>query len=198
MTFFANQRAFEERKSRLSALGCDLATPAALVDRQGNVLAYARSGGMISPQRFEVHPGARLFRFGQTSESNKKIAEGGWWIEKSEFEKLRRFAASNEISIGMAMRLLCLVPPEWSDASVLIKAYVSRSVVAWRGLGNSVVTPIRGGGGTVRMPHHNEIEARRLHQLFIPGLGELPEPALTIEQVYRLSAIESARGFLYL
>jgi hypothetical protein len=198
MTIFANQKAFEERKSHLLAQGHSLSQTTAIVDLQGNVLAHARSGGMIGPKRFEIHLGVRLFRFGQRSASNKKIVEGGWWIEKTEFEKLRRFAASNEISIGMAMRLLCLVPPEWSDASVLIKAYVSRSVLAWRGLGNSVVTPMGGGGGMVRMPHHNEIEARRLYQLFIPGLSELPEPALTIEQEYPLSAAESARGFLYL
>lgn len=70
------------------------------------------------------------------------------------------------------MRLLCLVPPEWSDATVLVRARVTQALLAWRGLGNSVVTPMKGGKGMVKLPHQNDISSRRLHQLYIPGLAD--------------------------
>jgi hypothetical protein len=45
----------------------------------------------------------------------------------------------------------------------------------------------------------NEISARRLHQLFVPGLAALPriKPGLRVEQEYPLDARESLRGFVY-
>ena len=200
MTIFANSAAFDERKSRMLATGTDVSGATAIVDLQGNVLAYARSGGMINPMRFELYPNSTLYRFGGNSRSPQEVAKGAWWIEKREFQQLLRFANTYSIFVGMAMRLLCLVPPEWSDASLLIRARVVRSLLAWRGLGNSVVTPMRAGSGVVKMPHQNDIAARRLHQLFIPGLNDLSayDPAISIENVYYLNPRESTQGFLYL
>jgi len=184
----------------MSALGIGISSASAIVDLHGNVLARARSGGMINPARFQLDPHSILFRFGGGSRSPREVAKGSWWIEKHEFEKLVRFGDANGISVGMAMRLLCLVPPEWNDASLLIRGRVVHRLLAWRGLGNSVVTPLKGGHGTVNMPHHNEIEARRLHQLFIPGLSELKvvEHPISIENFYPIDPKVSAQGFLYL
>ena len=72
-------------------------------------------------------------------------------------------------------------------------------LLAWRGLAMSVVTPARGGGPHVKLPHQNDIAARRLHQLYIPGLGEPSAGgALHVEQSYPLDQQASQRGFLYL
>ena len=201
MTIFANSAAFDERKSRMSATGIDLSAARAIVDLHGNVLAHARTGGMINPRRFELEPSTTLYRFGGgSSTSPREVAKGCWWIERPEFEQLLRFANTHGISIGMAMRLLCLVPPEWSDASRLIRARVVFSLLAWRGLGNSVVIPMAAGGGIVTMPHQNDSASRRLYQLFIPGLNvpKASEHPISIENVYYLDPMESARGFLYL
>ena len=155
---------------------------------------------MISPKRFELTPKSTIYRFGSARRTAQEVAKGGWWIERREFEQLLNFANTHGIFVGLAMRLLCLVPPEWSDASLLIRGRVVRSLVAWRGLANSVVTPMKSGSGCVRMPHQNEISARRIHQLFIPGLNDLKslEPAISVEQVFHLDPREGARGFLYL
>ena len=200
MTNFVNGAAFDAPSSRLLAMGADLSAARAIVDSRGNVLAHARTGGMINPRRFELNPSSTIYRFGSAGRSPQEVAKGGWWIERREFEQLLNFANTHGIFIGLAMRLLCLVPPEWSDASLLIRGRVVRSLVAWRGLANSVVTPMKGGSGSVRMPHQNEISARRLHQLFIPGLKELQplQPAISVEQVFHLDPSEGARGFLYL
>lgn len=200
MTSFANGAAFEDPKSRMRALGTDLSAARAIVDAQGSVLAYARTGGMLSPARFELSPPSTIYRFGGRGKSPQEVATGVWWIERREFEQLINFANTHGIFIGLAMRLLCLVPPEWSDASVLIRARVVRSLLAWRGYANTVVTPMRTGSGVVRMPHQNEISARRVHQLFIPGLDGLKsiEPAISVEQDFHLDPGESVRGFLYL
>lgn len=200
MTNFVNGAAFDAPASRMLALGADLSVARAIVDSRGNVLAHARTGGMIDPQRFELHPKSTIYRFGGAGRSPQEVAKGAWWIERREFEHVINFANTHGIFVGLAMRLLCLVPPEWSDASLLIRARVARSLVSWRGLANSVVTPMKGGSGFVRMPHQNEISARRIHQLFIPGLSDLNslEPPISVEQVFRLDPNEGARGFLYL
>lgn len=200
MTNFANAAAFEQPTSRMLALGTNLSPQRAIVDQHGKVLAYARTGGMMNPARHVLNPRTTVYRFGGAGRSPQDVAKGGWWLERREFEQLVNFANTHGIFIGMAMRMLCLVPPEWSDASVLIRGRVVRSVLAWRGLANTVVTPMKGGNGTVQMPHQNEISARRLHQLFIPGLAELKslEPAISVDHAFHLDPRESARGFLYL
>lgn len=199
MTRFFNGAAFNDPGSRMLAMGADTSVARAIVDQHGHVLAYAGTGGMIGPLRFELHPPSTIYRFGGGGKSPRDVATGGWWIESREFEKLINFANTHGIFIGLAMRLLCLVPPEWSDATVLVRARVARSLLAWRGLGNSVVIP-KAAGGAVRMPHQNEISARRVHQLFIPGLNDLHglDRPISIENVHHLNPGESTRGFLYL
>jgi hypothetical protein len=196
---FANRAAFENANSRLIAIGTDLSPARAIVDASGSVLAHARTGGMLDPQRYVLKSGSTVYRFGG-SKSPRDIGKGSWWVEGREFQSLVNFAISHDIYVGLAMRLLCLVPPEWSDATVLVRGRVVQDLLAWRGLGNSVVTPAQGGKSTVRLPHHNEIAARRLHQLFIPGLPDLDglEPAIAIEDVRHLDPRESTAGFLYL
>lgn len=200
MTDFANSAAFNDPRSRLLAMGGDISVSKAIVDPHGHVLAYARTGGMIAPQRFELSPRSTIYRFGDGRKSPRDVAKGAWWMERSEFERLINFANTHGIFIGLAMRLLCLVPPEWSDATVLVRARVARSLLAWRGLGNSVVIAKPAGDAVVRMPHQNDISARRVNQLFIPGLSDLkgPDPAISMENVFHLNPKESAQGFLYL
>jgi hypothetical protein len=194
---FRNQSAFDDPRSLQMARGVDLRPERAITDAHGHVLAYAQTGGMISPQRHEVQPGAKLFRFGNLEAGWARVAGGGWWIDDAGFARLFAFAQSHEMSIGMAMRLLCLVPPEWSKATLLVRARTTRPLLAWRGLGNSVVIA-QGGKTVVRMPHQNEIGERRLHQLFIPGLGEPGVDAIRVEQDYPLDEAAGKRGFLYL
>lgn len=200
MSMFANQAAFDRPESRAEASGVNLSPSQAIVDAQGQVLAHARTGGMINPQRHVLSSGTRLFRFGRSGLSPQAVARGGWWLEAREFERLVSFANAQGIYLGLAMRLLCLVPPEWSDATQLVRVRVARGLLAWRGLANTVVTPIAGGLGTLRLPHANEISERRLHQLYLPGLAGLSpiEPALSIERVFPLDPKTSVEGFLYL
>lgn len=201
MSMFANQAAFDRPESRAAAAGINLSPAQAIVDPHGRVVAHARTGGMIDSQRHTLWNGTRLFRFGRSSQTPREVARGGWWLEAREFERLISFANAHGIYLGLAMRLLCLVPPEWSDATQLVRTRVARSLLAWRGLADTVVTPMAGGLGTLRLPHQNEMSERRLHQLFIPGLAEQPppvEPAIAIERVFVLDPKTSVEGFLYL
>jgi hypothetical protein len=199
MAQYANQAAFEQARSRLQAIGTDLSPDKAIVDPHGQVLFHARTGGMLDPERHVVRSGSILYRFGG-SRSPKDVAKGGWWLGQREFQLLLNFAISHDIYVGLAMRLLCLVPPEWSDATTLVRGRADQDLLAWRGLANSVVTPMRGVPGQVRMPHQNDISARRVHQLFIPGLADLRgvEPAIAIEDARHLDPRESNLGFLYM
>jgi hypothetical protein len=200
MPTFVNQRAFDDPNSRRRALGMDLNPKNAIVDARGNVLAYAQTGGMIGPSRWALAPGAKIYRFGGAGRTPLQVAAGAWWLEHDQFEKLLSFAQTHDLQVGLAARLLCLVPPEWSDMSLLVRARVARDLLAWRGLANSVVTPAKTGGPMVRLPHQNEIAARRLAQVFVPGLDEPGAlgAAIQIGNDYPLDAAESRRGFLYL
>lgn len=198
MPAFANAAAFDAPASRMQALGIDFSPARAIVDGHGRVVAHAMTGGMMSPARHALLPGATIYRFGGRR-APADVAKGAWWLEKLEFEQVVNFANAHRIFVGLAMRLLCLVPPEWSDASILVRARVAQPLLAWRGLANTVVTPAKDGGAAVRMPHQNEIAARRVHQLCIPGLNERASvvPPISVEHVFHLDAAESARGFLY-
>jgi hypothetical protein len=197
---FANQAAFDAPESKARASGVDLNPNRAIVDSRGQVLAYAQTGGMLSPQRCQLDRGVIIFRFGGAGRSARDVAGGAWWVQRAEFEKLLSFAQIHDLSIGVAVRILCLVPPEWSDIGLLVRARVVKDLLAWRGLANTVVIPAKAGTPRVRLPHQNEIAARRLHQLFIPGLdapGMLAQ-AIQLENEYQLDAAAGVRGFLYL
>ena len=77
MSLFANQNAFDRPESRAAAAGINLSPARAIVDAQGRVLAHARTGGMISPQRHVLWSGTRLFRFGRSGQAPREVARGG-------------------------------------------------------------------------------------------------------------------------
>jgi len=195
---FANQAEFDQPSSRMMAMGMDLRPERAIVDEKGAVLVHAQTGGMLNPARHMLNAGVAIFRFGAGSAPPARVAGGAWWIERPEFEKLLAFGNTHGIAVPVATRLLALVPPEWSDMGLLVRARVRRPLLAWRGLGNSVVVPKTDGLGNVNLPHANEIAARRLHQLFIPGLSRPGIDALTIEGTWKFTPEEAKRGWLYL
>jgi len=202
---FANAAQFAGSRPFETASG---ASPnSAIVDPQGRVIGHVMTGGIIAPKRYELAAGTVLFRFGAHDAAPMDIAPGGWWLDKLSFEKLLSFANAHEISLGMAARILCLVPPEWSDLGTLVRASTRRPLLAYRGLGNSVVVPMKDGLGTVRLPHQNDIAARRLHQLYIPGLAamdpisgrtQLRADIITVERSWSMDTKAAVRGFLYL
>jgi len=200
MPVFINRAAFNDIASWQKALGVDLNAQKAIVDPNGRVLAYAQTGGMIAPQRYELTPGTKIFRFGVIERGALGVAAGPWWVERAELDQLIRFAETWDLTLGAAVRYLCLVPPEWSDITLLVRVRVERPLLAWRGLANSVVTPAAGGGPPVRLPHQNDVAARRVYQLFVPGLDApgITQTAIAIENDYPLDRGDSRRGFLYL
>ena len=203
---FANQAAFNNPQSRMQALGMDTRAEKAIVNAQGQPMIYAQTGGMIHPTRYEIAQGSGLYRFGASHVSTERLVTGGWWMDKPCFEKLCRFAQLNNTSVAMAARLYCCVPPEWSDMGQLVRARAVEPLLAYRGLGNDVDIPHPDGKARVRMTAHNNIAARRLHQLFIPGLWEIakqtPERripgALQPVRVFKIRKEDAAKGWLYL
>ena len=197
---FINQQDFDDPQMWLRAEGADLSEERAVVSTNGTVLFYARTGGMLRPRRRELSEGTVLFRLGGSDATVEALMAGSWWVERAEFGKLLAFARSHDLGIGMAMRVLCLVPPQWSDMGRLIRVTVARPLLAMRGLGESVRTPAGDPHGDVRMEHRNDNPARRLHQLFIPGLRRagLARRALRYGQVFDLDPAEGTRGWLYL
>jgi hypothetical protein len=200
---FANADQFRGPEPFEAASGVN----SAIIDPHGHVIAHVMTGGMIAPKKCELASWTVLFRFGASAASPFDVAQGRWWLEKSSFEKLLSFANVHEISVGMAARVLCLVPPEWSDLGTLVRAVTRRPLLAYRGLGNSVVVPKKDRFGAVRLPHQNDIAARRLYQVFIPGLADknpvsgrraLRTEIISIERSWTMDKKASVAGFLYL
>ncbi len=198
MTAFANAAEFNKPSSRMAALGTDFATQNAIVDLSGNVLAYASTGGMLSPVRHELRSGSTIYRFGRGSSPVAGVIGGAWWIDREGFEKLLAFADIHSVALPMAVRALCLLPPEWSDLGTLVRARLRKPLLAWKGLGNSVVVRKSDGLGNVRLDQFNEISSRRLHQLYIPGLAALGRDALTVDGTWAFTAEAGMKGWLYL
>ena len=198
MSSFANAAQFAGATPFERASGAG----SAIVDPQGNVIGHVMTGGIIDPKRCELQPGNILFRFGASGTPPMDVAKGPWWLESVAFDKAVSFANTHEINVGLAVRLLCLVPPEWSDLGTLIRVATRRPLLAYRGFGNSVVVPIKGGLGTLRLPHQNDIAARRVYQLYIPGLvapdSKLRTDIITVEKSWKIDPRESMAGFLYL
>ncbi len=198
MATFLNSAQFAAPQSYSLACGSDLRPDRTIVGPNGAVIGYVQSGGVLNPSRYELHEGAILFRFDASNVAPVGAAKGKWWIERSQFEKLLGFANHHGLAIGLAARVLCLVPPEWNDMGTLIRVRVVRPLLAYRGLGNSVVVPKSDGLGPVRLPHQNELAARRVFQLFIPGLADLSSVALRIERDWHMDPNAANQGWLYI
>ncbi len=202
---FVNSREFDHPNSRQQAMGVDTRR-AALYSAGGQALAHPQTGGMISPSRHELHTNDVLYRFASSESTLGRAVTGGWWVAREEFQQLSSFAQHNNLHIAMAARLLCCVPPEWSDMGLLLRAVVNQPLLAYRGLGNDVRVDHPDGLGAVHMQAHNHIASRRLYQLFIPGLVQYADKtpnqvlpgALTLEQEWRLDTEQARRGWLYI
>ena len=196
---FLNQRAFDDPQNWMRAEGVDTDPGKAFVSTNGKALFYARTGGMMKPERCELVPGDTLYRLGASGAEVPQLMAGSWWVAKAEFSKLLSFAQQQGLGVGMAVRALCLVPPQWSDMGQLIRVSVRRPLLAMRGLGQSVSVDAADGLGRVEMQHQNHNPARRLHHLFIPGLREpgLADSALSFGNVFALDPKEGMRGWIY-
>jgi hypothetical protein len=141
-----------------------------------------------------------IYRFGTSGKSVPDLMQGAWWVAQPEMEKLLSFAQQHGVGIGVAVRALALLPPQWSDLGRLIRVRVRRRLLAMRGLGESVHLDPKDGLRTVSLPHQNHNPARRLHQLFIPGLSEpgFANRVFEFGNVYDIDPEQSVRGFLYL
>lgn len=203
---FVNKTVFQNPKSRMQALGMDTRPQKAVVNGLGQPLFYTQTGGMINPQRWELKPGEILYRFVARKTQPDRAVTGDWWVDKTAFAKMERFAQFHAISIAMAARMLCCVPPEWSDMGKLIRVHVGEPLLAYRGLGNNVSIDKNDGLGPVRMTAHNDLASRRLYQLFIPGLSDYAKKtsdrvlagALVLEQIFEIREQDVNKGWLYL
>ena len=194
-----NQAAFNDPQNWMRAEGVNLNTDDAFVSTNGAVLFYAKTGGMMFPKRHPLEAGTTLYRFGGSSAATEGLLTGSWWIDQTEFNKLMSFAQQHDIGVGLAMRALALIPPQWSDMGKLVRVTVRAPLLAMRGLGESVRVDMGDGLGDVRMPHYNSNPARRLFQLFIPGLRApgMAQKSFIFGNVYTFDPEAATKGFIY-
>ncbi|WP_339721923.1 hypothetical protein [uncultured Paraglaciecola sp.] len=202
---YANSAAFSHVGARQQAMGIDT-RKTLLVDQYGNTVAHPKTGGMLAPQEHKLKSGTVIWRFASSQVDVAQAILGGWWVESGEFEKLCSFAQQKNVHVAMAARVLCCVPPEWSDMGVLIRARVDKPLLAYKGLGNNVSVQHPDGLGSVNMQAHNNIAARRLHQLYVPGLYDIAKTtpsqripgALSLERTWKISKEQANGGWIYI
>lgn len=202
---FANQQIFDNPQSRLQAMGADTRAEKAVVNAQGKPMFYPKTGGMLNPMRYAINQGELLYRFVASGTPANYAVTGGWWVDKAGFEKLTAFAQQQNTNVAMAARMLCCVPPEWSDMGMLVRARVKLPILAYRGLGKDVDIKHPDGMANVKMTAHNNIAARRFHQLYIPGLyqatalnpADVMPGALVLERTWNIDTSAAKKGWLY-
>ncbi len=196
---YANQEQFDDPQTRLNATGYD----PAIVNEPGLLAAW--NGGLHSPVQWSLSPGTVIYRFGSTRKSVQWVAGGEWWVARKEFEILMRFAQEHDISVALAARILLCVQPEWNTLDLLVRCIVRVPLEALKGLAQPSVSVPGDGLGAFELPARNDIAARRVHQLFIPGLPELAEhtkragipPGLVVTQSWKIPEGASMRGLIY-
>lgn len=199
MNRFLNQQYFDEQLSRQLASGVDSRPQSAVRDSKGQILFQLQTGGMMSPVKTELRTGSALMRFASGAIAPDIAMAGGWWIEQASFDRILRFSQVHDVPLILAARILCGVPPEWSDMRQLVRVRLRHELLAWRGLANSVIVPYPAGGPAVKLLHQNSLSERRLPQLFIPGLDRMPiMEVFQFERVDRFNEMDSKRGWLYL
>lgn len=148
-----------------------------------------KTGGITGCQRVELVAGSSIVRFGQkrltpnrTSLSARGLfsgaAEGEWWLEQDQFDRVERYATEQRIEVGAAVGALCVVPEEWSDLDIVIFARLKSPLLAYRGSPNPAT--VRGRLAPKLRDNHNYL----IKQLFVPGLanGDVLHDALMIER----------------
>lgn len=199
-----NQRWFDMPSSIERARG--ESTSSSLVDPGGRVIAKITNGGISSPQPWTIPAGSFIARFGskrlgpRTNLSSGGLfattAEGEWWLDRTNFDRVDGFAKTKGVGLPVAVRLLCCVPLEWSDLDVLIEAQTKQDLRAYRGLANAArVDKADFTESLPAIPDHN---GQMVRQLFIPGLtsGDVRHDALMINRQYFLSPELGRTGYI--
>lgn len=177
MAYAVNERDFIDPVSYRIASGAVPGLGELWLDPHGHKKRAIVTGGMIDPKRYAIERGTHLYRFASQSDGAEGAMRGGWWIERSQFDHLIRYASVQQKSIGYAVRLLCCVPPEWGAAlNFIIRVRAAAEVVAWRGLARTAVADFKVptgmsnvARGTTVITAHNTNADLRVPQLFIPG-----------------------------
>ena len=167
-----NESAMADSDNYLIAQGYSLNQKALVwIDTYGAESFSVRNGGMITLERYTVPPQSALFRFSDARGDIDTITNGAWWLERKEFDQILRFSEVNEISIGRAVRLLCCVPPEWgSKIDYLVRVRTREWLSVYRGLANGASA--KDDLTSTHIEARNDIDAWRLHQIFVPGLRD--------------------------
>jgi hypothetical protein len=175
---FANQRFFDLPSALLEARGADRKQPVAKAD---GTLDWVTNGGIIAPQRHEIATGTRLVRFGNIT-PHFAVA-GGWWLEFSAYRKIEDFADRYKMPVQVALRLLCCVPPEWSQLTVLMQAHTIAPLLAYRGSGAPVTLVNKTTKQISFMAVTADASGQIVPQLFIPGTAsrDLQRDAILLE-----------------
>ena len=129
-------------------------------------------GGLISTRSHLIPPGTRLVRFAGLREGRtaplyfgQGAASGVWWMEWGAYKAIERYADKIEESVTYAVRQVCAVPAEWSDLSYVVQGTTRSPLMAWAGMGRSVMS----GQGIIDPLDRGK---PKIEQYYIPGLSD--------------------------
>ena len=170
---FANQKWFDRFDAIMAARGVQ---PSLIIpDASGKPAAATTNGGLINPTEHDLYAGRTMYRFGNVLTNGRGTlatpVEGQWWIEEAEFKQIRRFAKAKMIGVPLAVRLLCSVPPEWSDMLVLVRVKLMQALKAYRGPGATVTRVNKVTGSQENFAPLVDLRGTVIRQVYVPGLA---------------------------
>lgn len=175
------------RDSRLKAEAegyqfSDTGAPRMVADDNPNIAQrnplglYDRNGGLVAMRRVELAEDNMMYRFAAKRFLNgdmtqlKSLLNSPWWMEEDRMVLLlSRARAAGTPLVTMARNQLAL-PPEWSDADILVRARPKAGILlaAHAGPGRTVTV----AGGRYTIPR-GEAPHLFIDQLYVPGLGSI-------------------------
>jgi hypothetical protein len=166
--------------------------------------------GIIDPHPRHFVVPTILYRFGQTRES---AVLGHWWLEESEYLKIRDWAILHGLQVPLAVRALTAILHDWggSDGNMLFMSKVISKVpfTSWEGLTKNQEARYKTKGDWLTIPIYSKGRVReaintqsssmgdKITQLFIPGFKkdkDLNATAITILDLVPFSKGDSHIG----
>lgn len=147
-----------------------------------NADAYAiQNGGMYSPQQSNMHPGI-YYRFISSIRGNPA---GNWWLDPEYYYTIRSHAEKRDISLAAAASDCLVIPKEWGNCGVLIRAQLTTRLHAFVGKGKPAtgsVSPDNAQRDKQTQPAKIAPTYIEIKQWFVPGETDFLKKVFHVEK----------------
>ena len=147
-----------------------------------NADSYAiQNGGVYSPQQTNMHPGI-YYRF---ISSIRGSPTGNWWLEPEHYFTIRSLANERDVSLALAASLCLVIPKEWGNCGILVRAKLNTRLHAFIGKGKPAtgsVSPDNAKRDKQTQRAHMAPAHIEIKQWFVPGERDFLKKVFHVEK----------------